>query len=443
MYESFFHLREKPFDIVPNPAYLFASRTHKQSMSYLRYGLQERLGYVLMTGEVGSGKTMVVRELIRTIGPNFTFARVFTTRLSSHELLAMINEDFGLATNGKGKVQLLKELYAFLVKEYEMGRKPVLLIDEAQNLSLDLLEEVRMLSNLETNNAKLLQIALVGQPELGRVLSLAEMRQFRQRIGISCHIVPLQRQETEEYIMHRLSVAGNRDALSFTGDSLDKIHEFTGGIPRQINTLCDFLLLTAFTEERRDVSGEMVRDVADGIGLLAHQGPETPGATVRPVMNPPANGGSAGKRALLNALVCDPTDDAGEAAAVRGAGPAEGTAEYPLAIRVIGSRLQAMEHEMANLRDDGYGELRQRLASLELLVKRALGVRETLKETTRQQVEQAEEGPTDQPGIGPTAASPAGVQMQLYKLASREIERVLREKAEKAKQERDDVRTGL
>ena len=267
-----------------------------------------------------------------------------------------------------------------------------------------------MLSNIETSNAKLLQIALVGQPELGRVLSLAEMRQFRQRIGISCHIQPLQRQETEEYILHRLSVAGNRDALSFAGDSLDKIHEFSGGIPRQINTLCNFLLLTAFTEERRDISEEMVREVADGIGLLAHQGSETRSApTTRPIMHASSNGDSAGKLALLKALRCDLPENTSTAAEVHGAGHTDGTGEYPLAIRAIGSRLQAMEQEVAILRNDGYADLRQRLDSLEVLMKRALGVRgKTLKDDIRLPVERSGEGSTGQPTIQHAAAGPDG-----------------------------------
>jgi type II secretory pathway predicted ATPase ExeA len=146
MYESYFKLREKPFDIVPNPAYLYLSKTHKQAMTYFNFGLQERFGFVLMTGEVGSGKTTLIRELIRTMGPEINLARVFNTRVSSQELIAMINEDFGLDTAGKGKVLMLKDLYEHLIKEYEQGRRSVVIIDEAQNLSLDLLEEVRMLS---------------------------------------------------------------------------------------------------------------------------------------------------------------------------------------------------------------------------------------------------------------------------------------------------------
>jgi len=271
MYKSYFHLREKPFDILPNPTYLYLSRTHKQALTYFRYGLKERLGFVLLTGEVGSGKTTLVRELIRTMNTEMALARVFNTRVSAEELIAMINEDFGIDTAGKGKVLMLKDLYAHLIKEYEQGRHPVLIIDEAQNLSPDVLEEVRMLSNLETDKAKLLQIIIVGQPELGQVLARPEMRQLRQRISLVCNIKPLTRQETEEYILHRLTIAGNRNAVSFQTDAFDAIFNATGGIPRQINTLCNFLLLSAFTEERRDVTKELVKDVAAELGLAENE----------------------------------------------------------------------------------------------------------------------------------------------------------------------------
>lgn len=371
MYESYFKLREKPFDIVPNPAYLYLSKTHKQAMTYFNYGLQERLGFVLMTGEVGSGKTTLIRELIRTMSPEITFARVFNTRVSSQELIEMINEDFGLDTAGKGKVLMLKDLYAYLIKEYEQGRRSVLIIDEAQNLSLDLLEEIRMLSNLETDNATLLQIMLVGQPELGRVISLAEMRQFRQRISIMCHILPLTRPETEEYILHRLAVAGNRDALSFRGGAFDAIHEISEGIPRQINTLCSYLLLTAFTEERRDVSVELVRDVAGGLGLAKNA--ETIDHAERPstVQSASGSGDIVKKHALLHALGVMIQEDGNAASAASGAGGAAETNEYPVSIRSIGLRLQSMEKELAHIEMDDYEVLKQRVDALEAKINAA------------------------------------------------------------------------
>ena len=302
MYEAFFHLREKPFDIVPNPAYLYLSRTHRQALTSVRYGLLEQKGFVLMTGEVGAGKTTLVRELMRTMGPEVTFARIFNTRVSSRELIEMINHDFGLETAVQGKVAMLRDLNTFLISEYQEGRKAVLIIDEAQNLSRDQLEEVRMLSNLETDDAKLLQILLVGQPELKRVLSLAELRQLRQRISIACHLQSLDRQETELYILHRLSVAGNRAALSFASGALDRLHKVTDGIPRQINRLCDFLLLTAYAEERSDISEEMVKEIAENIGIESSE--EAEQATAGANRRPPGGDakGSEGKRALLRAL---------------------------------------------------------------------------------------------------------------------------------------------
>lgn len=349
MYESYYHLKEKPFEAVPNPAYLYQSRTHKQAMTYMRYGMQERLGFVLMTGGIGSGKTTLIRELIRTLSPDITLARVFNTKVTSEELIAMINEDFGLETAGKGKVQLMKDLYAYLIREYAEGRRSVLIVDEAQNLSLDLLEEVRMLSNLETDDAKLLQILLVGQPELDTVLSLDEMRQFRQRISIACRIENLTPKEVEEYILHRLAVAGNREALAFDAEAFAAVHEVTGGIPRQINTLCSFILLTAFTEERRDVSADMVRDVAAGLGLTRHT---DTGGSDHQWRGADQETGSIGRlsreRDLLRALGAMFRDESGNGdGAVSGSG-ANGANDYPEAVKSFGRRLLAMERKMAH-----------------------------------------------------------------------------------------------
>jgi putative secretion ATPase (PEP-CTERM system associated) len=372
MYESYYHFKEKPFEVVPNPAYLYLSRTHKQAMTYMRYGMQERLGFVLMTGGIGSGKTTLIRELIRTMNPEITLARVFNTKVTSEELIAMINEDFGLETMGKGKVQLMKDLYAHLIREYTEGRRSVLIIDEAQNLSLDLLEEVRMLSNLETDDAKLLQILLVGQPELDSVLSLDKMRQFRQRISIACRIENLTRKEVEEYILHRLTVAGNREALAFPEEAFDAIYEVTGGIPRQINTLCSFLLLTAFTEERRDTSAEMVREVAAGLGFMRYvraddhdhhrHGADQAAGDI---------GRLSRERALLRALGAmfhdeDDTSDSGVSAKEGGA-----SNRYPEAVKSIGLRLLAMEKEIAHDEKTASPARKQRIETSDAEIVRA------------------------------------------------------------------------
>ncbi len=263
MYEPFFGLEKKPFELVPNPEFLYLSRTHSKVGVYLDYAMKENSGFVLLTGEVGAGKTTIIRNLLRNLGPDVQVSKVFNTKLSSIELLATINDDFGLPTEGRNKVQLLKDLYHFLIEQFGMNRRSVLIVDEAQNLSIDSLEELRLLSNLETNDAKLLQIVLVGQPELKKILSVPELRQLRQRIGIHCHLQSLHRQEAENYIFHRLEIAGNREAVVFAGAALDLIFEYTGGVPRLINILCDFLLLSAFAEGTRVIEEEMVADLAD------------------------------------------------------------------------------------------------------------------------------------------------------------------------------------
>jgi hypothetical protein len=181
--------------------------------------------------------------------------------------MAAINDDFGLDTKGKDKILLLKDLTSFLIDQFSSQKKSILIIDEAQNLSPDLLEEIRLLSNLETDKAKLLQIILIGQSELRKVLDTQDLRALRQRITVSCHILPLNREETKKYIFHRLDVAGNRDAIAFQDGSIDQIHQFSRGIPRLINILCDFILLTAFSEQSREISVEMVRDVVNDLEL--------------------------------------------------------------------------------------------------------------------------------------------------------------------------------
>ncbi len=261
MYENFFNLRKKPFELVPNPEFLFMSKSHKKAIVYLDYGIKEHAGFILITGEVGSGKTTIVRNLLKNLDGRVTLSKIFNTKVTSEQLIAMVNEDFGLDGAGKDKITLLRELTDFLIEQHAMNRWPTLIIDEAQNLSADLLEEVRMLSNLETDKSKLLQIILVGQPELRKMLARPELRQLRQRISICCHIMPLSRQEAEEYIFHRLEVAGNRDAVSFDEESIDIIFGFSRGIPRLINIICDFLMLSAFAEETKVMTRELVQEV--------------------------------------------------------------------------------------------------------------------------------------------------------------------------------------
>lgn len=271
MYTSFFNLTEKPFELLPNPKFFFLSKGHKKALSYLEYGIQERAGFTLLTGEVGSGKTTLLRSVIKNLGSKTTLAMVFNTQVETEQLLALINEDFGLVVEGKNKVSLLRELNDFLVEENSKGNQPIVIVDEAQNLSTESLEEIRLLSNLEFDSFKLLQIILVGQPELRQVLSQPNLRQLRQRISISCHLGPLSREETKDYIYHRLGIAGNRKALIFNSEVIDLIFEFSSGGPRLINVICDFLLLSSFVEERHEISEELVYEAAEELSIAPVQ----------------------------------------------------------------------------------------------------------------------------------------------------------------------------
>jgi len=261
MYEQFFNLKAKPFDLVPNPEFLFLSKGHKKAITYLDYGIREKVGFILLTGEVGSGKTTILRNLIKEVKEQIVLSKIFNTKVTSDQLIAMINEDFGLQVSGKDKVALLRDLYEFLIEQYAIGCQPILIIDEAQNLSAELLEEVRMLSNLESDRAKLLQIVLVGQPELRATLAGPELTQLRQRISLTCHLKPLTEGEVTQYIYHRLAIAGNRDAVVLPDETFELIYQFSRGIPRLVNIICDFLMISAFVEQTREISVELVREV--------------------------------------------------------------------------------------------------------------------------------------------------------------------------------------
>jgi putative secretion ATPase (PEP-CTERM system associated) len=261
MYTDYFKLKLKPFELVPNPAFLYQSRSHKKALNYLKYGLHERSGFILLTGEVGSGKTTIVRNLIKEIGHDIDLSMVFNTRVSNKQVLTMINEDFGLSVSGKDKIALLRDLNDFLVELHAQNRHAVVIIDEAQNLSNSALEEIRLLSNLEASDAKLLQIILVGQPELKKAIACNELRQLRQRISIHCQLAPLTQSETKDYVYHRLEKAGNREALMWGDRTFEVLFQHSQGVPRLINIFCDFILLAACAEDTEKLSAEFIEDV--------------------------------------------------------------------------------------------------------------------------------------------------------------------------------------
>lgn len=266
MYTEFFNLKTKPFELLPNPEFLYPSAGHRKVLNYLTYGISEKTGFILFTGEVGCGKTTTIRNIIRDLGRNSVVSLVFNSRVNGEQLIGLINEDFGLDVRGKGKVELLRDLNDFLLAKAHEKIMPILIIDEAQNLSSEALEEVRMLSNLEAETFKFLQIILVGQPELKTIIAHPSLSQLRQRIGISCHLEALNRQETEDYVLFRLEKAGNRDAIQWCEGSFDALFTFSKGVPRLINLFCDFLFLAAFVDDTRMLTMDMIRDVVGDIG---------------------------------------------------------------------------------------------------------------------------------------------------------------------------------
>ena len=260
MYESFFALTQKPFSITSNPSFLFLGQRHKEAMAHLMYGIRERVGFIEITGEVGTGKTTICRALLNQLDEKTKTAFIFNSNMSELQLMQTIIEDFGIKTVQKNKGGLFSELNRFLLEQLAEGNNVVLIIDEAQNLSTKLLEQVRMLSNLESENEKLLQIVLVGQPELREKLKAPSLRQLRQRIAVRYHIQALNKEELEMYILHRLKLAGaNGHAPIFEPSAIDEIFKYSQGIPRLINMICNKALLTGFVLEERRISGEMIK----------------------------------------------------------------------------------------------------------------------------------------------------------------------------------------
>ena len=266
MYENFFSLQQKPFSVTSNPSFLYLSQRHKEAFAHLRYGIQEKVGFIEITGEVGTGKTTLCRALLNQLDDRTKSAFIFNSNLSELQLMQTIAEDLGITAEKKGKGALFSELNRFLIQQLSLGNNVVLIIDEAQNMSRRLLEQVRMLSNLEAENQKLIQIVLVGQPELREKLKSPSLRQLRQRIAVRYHIQALGYEDVPLYIQHRLRLAGaNGKSPVFDDQALQEIYKYSGGIPRLINILCDKALLMGYVAETRSIGGEIIRQCINEI----------------------------------------------------------------------------------------------------------------------------------------------------------------------------------
>ena len=268
MYEAYFGLKENPFSLSPDPRYLYLSPQHREALNCLIYGIGERKGFMVVTGGIGTGKTTLCRALLAGLDGKTASALIFNPALSDIELLKTINEEFGIKLVGRGtKKRYLDGLNAFLMKNFAAGKNAILLIDEAQNLSHSVLEQIRMLSNLETVRAKLIQIILLGQPELRRLLALPSLRQLNERITVRYNLKPLAREDVRRYIEHRLVTAGGeRIGNSFTAGSYDLIYGMSRGIPRRINAICDRALLIAYGKDVRTIDRRLVRAAIRDIG---------------------------------------------------------------------------------------------------------------------------------------------------------------------------------
>jgi general secretion pathway protein A len=258
MYLAFYGLREAPFSPTPDPKFLFQSARHREALAQLLYGVRERKGFIVLTGEIGTGKTTLLRTLLERLDASTPVAYVHNSALDIEGLLEYVLHDWGVKSVAGSHAQRLVELNEFLIAQHREGLGPVLVIDEAQNLSVETLEAVRMLSNFETSGQKLMQILLVGQPELRDKLNAPELRQLKQRIGLRCHIAPLSAEETRLYIRHRLRIAGTADAGIFTDGAIQRIAEYSGGTPRVINIVCDHCLLSGYADSKRRIDPAIV-----------------------------------------------------------------------------------------------------------------------------------------------------------------------------------------
>lgn len=262
MYEEFFGLNERPFNILSNPDYLFLSLAHKQALVHLEYGILQRVSFIVITGEIGTGKTTLIKKLLKNIKPEISIASIFTTIVNTEEFIELILQEFGLVFENKSKIEKLVELKQLLINKYESNNPVVLIVDEAQNLSLEVLEEIRLISNLQTEKGFLLQTILVGQPELKRKLENPKIMQLAQRISVYYHLLPLDLKETTEYINYRLKISGyTSDNPLFIESAVIVIYEYSKGIPRVINMICDQAMVYAYGNEVRQIDENIIKEI--------------------------------------------------------------------------------------------------------------------------------------------------------------------------------------
>lgn len=278
MYKAFFNLKRNPFEITPDPSFLFPTRRHNEALAALYYGVRRHKGFVVLTGEVGTGKTLLLRCLLQLLkeSDDVKYAYVFNGRLSPLEFLQYIAADLGLPASGKNKSELLLQLANFVVARGEKKLTTVLVVDEAHHLSIDILEEIRLLTNLETAHEKLLQILLVGQPELDEKLDSVELRQLKQRVALRSHLAALDLNETKGYIERRLQLAGSPEPSAlFPAETIAAIHRHSRGTPRLINTICENALITAYSSQSRSVTQAMIENIAADfrLGVCTHKAP--------------------------------------------------------------------------------------------------------------------------------------------------------------------------
>jgi len=289
MYKEFFCLRANPFNVNPDPRYLFLTRHTEEALACLTYGIQSRKGFVLLTGEVGTGKTTLINKLLEWLRlQQVATAFIFNSRMNVPQFLDYMMADFGIPCDSKSKSQILQRLYNWLLDRYRAGETAVLIVDEAQNLTDEVLEEIRMLTNLETFTEKLLQIVLVGQPELEAKLKQPQLRQLRQRLTLRAKTHPLTIEETKAYVQQRLRIAGSDGRQIFDPEALVAIHKYSAGIPRVVNLLCEHCLVSAFVDQKATITAQIVDAVAGDFDLSDNTA--SGAMTTAPVTSAPTNG---------------------------------------------------------------------------------------------------------------------------------------------------------